>query len=425
MHAELPAINIEEVVRADPIAPSRSLQFLMLLCVTVGFVTFSVGLWSYPADLLWGSYYVSLLFFMGLSAGGVMISAIFQIVRATWSAPIRRLAEANAAFLPIAYVLFLVTYFGKEHLFPWANAPRPGSEWWMQPNFVYARFAVLLGFLFFMMSRYVLMSLRGDIGLIRERSPEKRFWNRWFYTALTRNWKGTEAEVRELQPKLSFNAPVLVIFYALIYSFFSFEMIMAMDRMWMSNLFGGFMFMGNVYIAWAVLGMSTVYHSSKEPKFGKMVSTNQLWDLGKLTFGFCMIWGYFFWSQFLPQWYGNLPEETAFIITRIREYPWKGFAWCTFAACFICPFILLLSRDLKKTPAAYATVCLLIFIGIWCEKYLIVMPKMTPDGIPFSGFDVGIFLGFLGMYVLSIQTFLANLPYAPVSHPVARGVTEW
>lgn len=84
--------------------------------------------------------------FQGLALGGVMTAVIMQIVRATWGAPVRRLAEANVAFFPVAFFLFLTTYFGKEYLFYWGSKPMPGREMWMQPGFVYTRFAILFLF---------------------------------------------------------------------------------------------------------------------------------------------------------------------------------------------------------------------------------------------------------------------------------------
>jgi hypothetical protein len=127
----------------------------------------------------------------------------------------------------------------------------------------------------------------------------------------------------------------------------------------------------------------------------------------------------------LPQWYGNLPEETQWMILRTREYPWKAWGWVTFAMCFIMPFILLLSRDLKRTPAAFATVGLLIFLGIWAEKYIAIMPNISPGSIPFGALEFGLFLGFLGMYVLSVLNFLSKLPFIPVSHPQTQGKIDW
>lgn len=425
MHAAGPSIDIGKALNAQPFQPSPTLRKALWLAVIFGVTTFLVGILSGNAAHTWFCFYWSLIYFMGLSVGGVMISAIFQITRATWSASIRRLTEANVAFLPIALTLFLTTYLGRQHLFPWARSPRAGTEWWMQPGFVYVRMGLLFTVLFYFMWRFVRLSLRGDIGMAKDHSENPSRWDGFFYNSITERWRGLPLEVSEIQNRLSQRAPALVLVYALVYSLFAFEMVMAMDYKWMSNLFGGFMFIGNIYGAWAILTLVTLYHVKRNKEFGEWVTTNELWDLGKLTFGFCMVWGYFFFSQFLPQWYGNLPEETQYLILRTREFPWKGFAWVTLSACFIVPFILLLSRDLKKTPRCIGSVAVLILIGLAMERYLLVMPQLSPGQIPFGTTEIGIFIGFLGLYGLSLQSFLGAVPPVIMSSPLAHGSSDW
>lgn len=295
----------------------------------------------------------------------------------------------------------------------------------MQPCFVYVRMGLLFSILFYFMWRFVRLSLRGDIGMAKDHAEEPSRWEGFFYNSITERWRGLPLEVPEIQNRLSQRAPALVLVYALVYSLFAFEMVMAMDYRWMSNLFGGFMFIGNIYGGWAILTLLTLYHVKRNKEFGEWVTTNELWDLGKLTFGFCMVWGYFFFSQFLPQWYGNLPEETQYLILRTREFPWKGWAWITLSACFIVPFILLLSRDLKKTPRCIGTVSVLILIGLAMERYLLVMPQFAPGQIPFGATEIGIFLGVFGLYGLSIQSFLAAVPPVIMSSPLAHGSSDW
>ncbi len=425
MHGAAPSINIEEAINAAPLQPAASVRKYAWLGVAIGTATFLNRVLSGDAAHAWFCYYWALLYFMGIAAGGVMISAIFQITRATWSASIRRLTEANVAFLPVALTLFLVSYAGREYLFPWARSPRPGTEWWMQPTFVYARIGILLFLLFLFMWRFVRLSLRGDIGMVKDHSVDPDRWSSFLHSSVTERWRGLPLEVPENQNILSRRAPALALVYALVYSMFAFEMVMAMDYRWLSNLFGGFVFIGNIYAGWAMLILLTLYHVHRDKTFAKWVTTNELWDLGKLTFGFCMVWGYFFFSQFLPQWYGNLPEETQYIIIRLREFPWKGFAWVTLAACFIMPFIILLSRDVKKTPRCIGSVATLILIGLAMERYLLVMPQYSPHAIPFGFTEIGVFVGFLGLYVLSVQSFLAAVPPVIVSSPLARGSADW
>lgn len=417
-------ININEVMEAEPIQPSAGLSKAFWTLFLLGAVVFFVGVFKEP-NHTWAVYYVNAIFWMGLAAGSIVIPAILQIVRAEWSTPIRRLAEANIAYLPWAFILFLGSYFGMHNLFTWAQKPMAGREFWMQPGFVYIRFAILFMALFGLLWRFVYLSLRSDIGFLREKSKNRSRWEGWPYTWLSSSWGGSSTEPVEIQRKLSWYAPLVIVVYVVVYSLYAFEMVMGMNETWYSNMYGGFTFVGNIYAAWAMLSILVAYSLARSPAYAKTITTNQLWDLGKLMFGFCMLWGYLFFSQFLPQWYGNLPEETQWMILRTREYPWKSFGWITFPLCFIIPFILLVSEDLKRRPRLLAAVGLIICSGIWCEKYITVMPEISPESIPFGFLEVGVTLGFIGLYGLSITGFLRKYPFIPVSSPLTKGDSSW
>ena len=352
MHIEVPKIDLKAALNAKPIDPGKTVKSLGILFVCIGVIVFFSALFSrYPNKLLWGTYFVSLLFWMGVSVGAVMTTAIFQIVRALWAVPIRRIAEAHIAFLPWAFLLLMCTYFGKEHLYPWASAPMPGREWWMQPDFVYSRFFLLFLLFFYLLWAFTRHSLRSDVGIARNEVEDKEQWTGLLLKNIAGDWEGDEVEVLKAQRRMSFLAPVTIACYALLWTLFATEMIGGMDTIWFSNMFGGFEFLSNIYTGWAIIGVVSIYLAHRHSEFGKNLKRRQLWDLGMLTFGFCMLYGYTFFSQFLPQWYGNMPEETQWLILRTRELPWKTWAYIAFGCAFIFPFIMLLSRDVKKNPA--------------------------------------------------------------------------
>lgn len=428
-HVHVVPVDIDAVIEAGPITTTDRTYTRLWFMILVGVSIFCYGVLGGAGvenvGHVWAAFYVNFVYFLGLCLGGTIISVIFQIVRAQWSPPIRRIAEANIRFFPVAFGCFLTTYFGKEYLFSWAQAPMPGREFWMEPTFVYIRFSFLFIVLFYLLSKFVHLSLRGDIALAQERAKKnKEFWLQPIHQFIAAGWKGAE-EILPIQRKLSTRGPVMILAYAVVVSLFSFEMIMGMDSTWYSNLFGAFIFCSNVYISWAAIGLMSMFFASRKKAYGEFVVPQQFWDLGKMTFAFCMLWGYMFWSQFLTQWYGNLPEETQWLILRTREYPWKSVAWIVFPMAFIIPFILLLSRDVKKTRLAYGFSCLVLMTGVWLDRYLIIMPQVSPKTVPFGIFEIGIFIGFLGAYILCIRCFLSKYPFLPISHPLTHGSKDW
>ena len=103
------------------------------------------------------------------------------------------------------------------------------------------------------------------------------------------------------------------------------------------------------------------------------VGTDQLHDVGKLLLGFCMLWTYLFWTQYLVIWYGDLPEETAFVMHRTAEAPWAVLAWIVLFGCFLIPFVTLLSREVKRRPRGLLTIALVVLVSMWLERFMLVL----------------------------------------------------
>jgi len=208
-------------------------------------------------------------------------------------------------------------------------------------------------------------------------------------------------------------SPVCVIVFALSMSLLAFDILMSVDPHWYSTMFGGFYFMSAVYLAVAFAAIGVCIAISQNELFQGAVKKSTLHDLGKLLLGFGIFWAYLFWSHYLPIWYGNLPEETAYMILRLREYPWRTVAWTVFGMCFVVPFILGLSRDVKQIPVLLALTGLIVAVGLWIQYYLLFAPTIYPNHISINLNDVGVGLGFLGLYGLLSVKYLTSVPLIP------------
>jgi Ni/Fe-hydrogenase subunit HybB-like protein len=213
-------------------------------------------------------------------------------------------------------------------------------------------------------------------------------------------------------------SPALGILYAFVLSLLAFDFIMSLDPHWYSTLFGAYYFIGSFYTALAALVILTAAIRST-PGMEHYLSDRLLHDLGKLLFGFCCMTGYLFYVQFLVIWYGNLPEETRYIILRIRTSPWEPLAWAVLVLIFIIPFVTLLSRKIKSRPGIMALLGSLILIGMWLERYLLIAPSLMKGRISSPGMtEVLISAGFLGAMALTVIWFLRTFPLLPVSDPL-------
>jgi hypothetical protein len=231
--------------------------------------------------------------------------------------------------------------------------------------------------------------------------------------AMNRYWDQGEKNLQ----KQSILSPILAILFALGFSLIGFDLVMSLSPHWYSTLFGMYFFTGAFYSSLAFLFLLTIL-SLKILDLGNFVGERQFHDLGKLLLGFCLVTGDFFFSQFLVIWYGNLPEETRFVITRVNSAPWKPLGWTVLILCFAFPFAILLSRKAKMKRGVMLVVCSIILIGMWLERFLLVAPSLwkgkdLPLGFP----EFLITLGFLGLMSLCILWFFKRFPALPISDP--------
>jgi hypothetical protein len=193
---------------------------------------------------------------------------------------------------------------------------------------------------------------------------------------------------------------------------------MSLDPHWTSTLFGAYYFIGSFYSALAMLVILTALKSSSAG-LKDYISNRHFYDLGKLLLGFCLLTGDFFYSQFLVIWYGNLPEETKYVILRVRRSPWEPLAWAVLTVCFLIPFVVLLSRKVKMRPNPMILLSVLILIGMWFERFLLIAPSLWKgQTIPFGFEEVFITAGYFGGMGLTVLYFLNKFPILPVSDPL-------
>jgi hypothetical protein len=156
--------------------------------------------------------------------------------------------------------------------------------------------------------------------------------------------------------------------------------------------------------------LAALLHLSPRNDFA--LKASQFHDIGKLFFAFGLMWADFFYAQLVVIWYGNLPEETAYLIERTMTAPWKGLAWAVFIACFIGPFLILLNKKIKTLPAAMIVICAVVITGMWLEHFLLIVPVFDPHpvSLPLNWIDAGVGLGFLGLLVAALTYYLNQFP---------------
>ncbi len=418
----LSPVGVEDaasIAEARPLSISQPGKVILWLMIALGLLVFVLALNGSDPRHAWMSFQINLMFWLMAAAAGTMWSSASHICDAQWCRPVRRIFESMSDFLLLCVPLLAFMYIGHESLFAWAHEPAAGKETWLTGWFVYLRDVLALLFLALLSRRVVHLSIRRDIGAVRSgltgaNEEAVARWSDSKYNKFVSGWDNDAEESLRKTNRLMWRlSPAVIIVFAVVMTLLAFDQIMSVDYHWFSTLFGALYFMSGTYLAYAFVAIGVGFMRDLHPLFRRKVERRTLHDHGKLLLGFGIFWAYMFWSHYLPIWYGNLPEETQWMIVRLRLEPWHTLAWVTFAASFIIPFGLGLSRDLKQVPVLLFCTGVIVAVGMWLQIYVLFAPTLYPTRIPISLVDLFITLGFMGAFILSCVRFLEKYPLMP------------
>ncbi len=355
----------------------------------VGAVSFLLGLYSGDTAHTWSIYLVNVVFWSGIAATGPAVAAMMQLTEARWSPSVRRIALTTAGFLPVSLALLIVLMLASDTLWPWVKTPIPVKAIWLNMPFFWGRTLVLAALLFLTAFAFVRALLREPMPPDDERERGRR--NRL--------------------------AVALLFLWVITLSLWGYDLVMSLDPKWFSGLFGGYFVVTSLYTGLCLLSILTVSANA----YGlASIPPAAVQDVAKLQFAFSIVWMYFFWSQYLVIWYGNVPVETRYVLRRFFVDPWRVLAWVILIVGWLIPFSYLLKRLTGRPPHRHTPLIVVAVFGlvaIFLERVFLVFPSVMTDNRFLGPRDVLITIGFFALFILSRRWFLdrfkpvLNLPH--------------
>ncbi len=398
----------EEILAGSDRPVSRRLTIACAVLAVVGGLVFIAGA-IMGSDRVWRALLFNWLYFTTISSAGVMFVAVQRITTARWSRPVIRFLEGYVAFLPVSFVLLLVILLGRHHIFWWSNVvPRVAEKRaYLNPGFFFARTLITCGIITGLSLWYIYTSVRLDVGHVRENGA------RWARGVRDRMRRGFRDERREIHSTHSLQGK-LAVFLAFAFAYgwivLSWDLSMSLDPHFQSTMYGWWVFMGGWVAALASFTIITMAWRRYLNRYD-LITDRHFHDLGKLCFAFTAFWGYLTFGQYLVIWYGNLGEETHWMRLRLI-HPWEGLTIAVVVLMFVIPFFGLLSRAAKVFLPTMAIFALSTVVGLWFHRYLEVYPSLygvTAD-LPFGLWEIGIGLGYLGVWGLCYLAFMDAFP---------------
>jgi hypothetical protein len=365
----------------------------------------------FDRDHFFRSWLIAYLFFLGIALGSMGLMMIQHLSGGAWGV-FRRVFEASSRTLPLLALLFLPVVLGMGTLYPWTHPDH------VLEDEVLRHKAVYLNTGFFLVRALV-------------------YFTGWILIAwtMTRWSKQQDEGDMTVNLRLQYLSGGGLVFYTFAATFASIDWIMSLNPHWYSTLFG-FLFVGGQGLAaLAFTIVVSTYLVKHEPMSG-VLKPHHFHDLGKLSLAFVMLWAYFNFSQYLLVYAANLVEEVPYFLARMT-HGWQYVAVFLLLFHFIVPFLLLLSRDLKRMPHRLVWVAIALLVVRYIDLFMLVSPEFASTGENLhlltgehaGGFfvhwaDLAAPLAIGGLWTWMFLTQLAQRPVLALSDPYLREALE-
>lgn len=381
-----------KLTNPGPLQASGGVRGLFLACIVLGVALFAVGL-SVDARRTWASFVLNHFFFLSLGLGGIFFAAIQWLTGSMWSAPVRRVSESFTAYLPAAMVFFGILYFGIHHVFEWSHPEHVRGDLILEGKVAY------LNIPFFLIRNFVAFGL-------------------WIFFAKKMIGNSVAQDASgdiKYTDKNRVLAPGFLILFAITFTMASFDLLMSLDPHWFSTMFGVYTFSGLFYSTLALICILTIV-LRRQGALKNFVNENHLHDLGKLMFAFTVFWAYIGFSQFMLIWYANMPEETGYFMTRMQG-GWLYVSIFLLVGKFMAPFFLLLRRENKRSEGRLLFVGVWMLASQWIDLLWLVQPEFFREGPRVSWYELGVFIGFMGVFGSLVLRFLSKNSVVAIGDP--------
>jgi hypothetical protein len=361
-----------------------------MLCIGIGVILAIAGMALNQSAII-PAYLVGAMYVVGISVTALFFSALQFLVRAGWSASLRRIPEMMGWFAQFSIVILLPILIFRNSFFHGIEDIPSKAPYTNTPFFIVRVIGYCL--FWFWMHRYIVgNSIKQD-----DASD---------YTPTVKNYKRS--------------AP-FVLGYALTITFAAFDLMMALEPHWFSTIFGLYYFAGNFVSTLSVIAL-LVMSVMNTGELKGFITKEHMHDLGKLMFAFTIFWTYIHFSQYFLIWYSNLPEETFYYIERTMN-GWEVLGWSSLVLHFIVPFALLLRQDVKRNQTIVKSAAFILLFAHFIDLSWIIIPAYRHNGI--HHFDVfaliaagGVSLLFMGILLFftakrmnSVSGVAHNDPY--------------
>jgi len=338
---------------------------------------------------IWANVLLNNLFFTGIALGAAFFVAVHRVAWSGWHILIQRIPDSMTAFLPFAFILMLIMYFGMNDIYSWSdqanhNELLEGKRAWLNIPFFFIRMV-------FYFTGWIALTW-----LMRKNSDS--FIN--------------SNDIKYHNRRKLF-ACLFLVFYAVTVSASSWDWIMSLDPLWFSTIFGWYVFISMFVTSLAFITLLTWV--LKRLGYLKFLREDHVHDMGILLFSFSIFWTYLWYAQYELIWYGHLPEETTYYITRLHDF--KAVFYINLGVNFIVPFFGLIRLKSKQQLGWVAIISAILLAGHWLDYWLMIMPGAAGEKAGIGLIEIFTTVLYAGVFILIVLKSLSTGPLVLKNDP--------
>jgi hypothetical protein len=375
-------------------------KILSIILMVVGLAAIIYGAVATPERLL-PNLLLNGFLFTAIAIAGTVFVAVHYAGQGGWYSAVKRVPEAFTSFLPIgmAVLLGLICFdmFSNSETFKiweWMSPEfqesdrvykNSGKAAWLSNGFYLARMigymAIWIGFSFYLRKLSRQEDVIGGVGNHR---------------------------------KSMIASSIFLVLFGVTSSTSAWDWLMSIDVHWFSTLFGWYVFAG-LFVSGICMITLIVLHLKRQ---GLMpwVNENHVHDLTKFMFGVSIFWTYLWFSQYMLIWYSNIPEEINYFLERFNT----NYRFITLTALilnFVFPLLVLMHRYAKRNYGLVTFAACIIIFGHYLDLFQIIMPGTVKDKWAIGFTELGMFAGFIGLFLFVVLGALSKHALAPKNHP--------
>jgi molybdopterin-containing oxidoreductase family membrane subunit len=391
---------------------------VLLLCVSIAWLFVrGVGIWGINIPIAWGFAIVNFVWWIGIGHAGTFISAILLLLHQHWRTSINRFTEAMTLFAVACAALFPLLHLGRPQFFYWL-LPYPDTMglWpqWRSP-LVWDVFAVTTYGTVSLLFWYV--GLLPDLATLRDRAPTRA--KHRVYGLLALGWRGDGQHWRHYQKLYVLLAGLATPLVVSVHSIVGLDFAIAILPGWHSTIFPPYFVAGAIFSGFAMV-LTLVIPLRRVYRLENYITTRHLELSAKvmLATGWIVAYGYF--AEIFAAWRSGDVFERFMTVNRLVG-PYAPCFWALLLCNVLAPQ-LLWSRRIRRHALALFTIALVVNVGMWLERFVIVITSLHRDFLPSAWgmyfptrWDVSTYVGTIGLFLALLFLFVRFLPAIAMS----------